>query len=336
VVPRLGTKRRHHFAHYEETGCQGALETALHIAAKSVFMKHDSIKVPDVIVEWKGHTHTMSKAQYVHYSSARTEARFGGTRPDVALSRPSKATPLLVEVYVTHRVDEAKKAKLAAMGYPCIEVDVSTALTIESFDEDELERILIDSEDPRHKRWLCIPNEEQYVRQIQERVRREQAEEQQRKAAAQAAEQRRLTASIRDQRRRQQRIDDARRSRGNAHPYPSKPHTDIHVPHETAFVCPRHVWQDVVFRQWVQREYLRNGRSPGATVDVAQVEISLHEYHAGMVRPDSAFAVWYDPHAVAHAVAEYLDALEALGFVRGLIKPDGLQYHNVYEVLRME
>lgn len=332
VVPALGPQRRHHFRHHVDIDCRGAFETALHLAAKEIVSRHQALMVPDVVVTWEDRSTVVSRAQYVSFSTVRTEAGLGAIRPDIWLTRPNKPTPLLVEVYVTHKVDADKKARLSKMGYPCIEVDVSSALTPESYDPALLERILVHSDDPAHKRWLCIPNEQDYVRQLQEEARREREEEERKRSEVQQAKQRRLAASLAEQRRRQERLDRARALRAKTHPDRPHPLTDIPVPHETAFNCLRAHWQEIVLRQFVERPLFKADNSHAAIVEVASVEQVIHRYHGDIVHQGLAREL--DGHNVAEAVVEYLDELEKRGIVRALHRPARLGHLSVYEVLR--
>lgn len=336
VVPHLCTKKRSHFSHYVDGGgCVGALETALHLAAKRVLRQHEAIMVPDVVIEHQGRSLTVSKAQYVRYSAVRTERELGGTRPDVALIRPSKDTPLLIEVYVTHAVDAQKKTKLAKMAYPCLEVDVVGAFKGDDYDEQELQRILIHSDDSRLKRWVCIPNESDYIAQIEEQIRRDKAEVRQQREAAEAARRRRLEQSAAAARGRHDRIDRARQARGAALPDTFGAHLNIEVAHEFVFSCPRGLWQRTLFRQFVVCGYADNDNQPGAPVDACEAELWLHRHREHLIRRLYGLDEEPSMHFVGIAVSEYFDALERMGFLRSLLRRADMPYHNMYEVIRV-
>ena len=325
VVPRLGLERRHHFAHLTDTDCHGALETALHLVAKEILSRSEVFMVPDAVLEWNGHRHVVSKAQYIRYSDVHTEKSLGGIRPDAALIRPGKPNPLLVEVLVTHKADEVKLRRLKAMGYPCVEVDVSSALSDNSFDPELLEQILLHDASPLLKRWICIPGEDRYVALLKEQVKEEDA-----------ARQRRLTptpAGRRERREREERR--ARRAGRSKGSYPVLPHTNIPVPHENAFIFPRQQWQHVVFYRFIQRVVSRAaaetpGRQP--IIEVGYAELWLHEHYAelisGRVTSESG-----SEHLVALAIVEYLDALAQMGYVEAQLMPEGLPHHHIYGVL---
>lgn len=335
VVPHLCTKKRRHFAHYKPgSNCVGGLESALHLAAKQVLQRHEAIMVPDVVVQAQGRTLTVSKAQYVRYSAARTEKRLGGTRPDVALIRPSKSAPLLVEVYVSHAVDGQKKAKLAKMGYPCLEVDVIGAFRSDSYDEQELERILVHSDDSRLKRWVCIPDEERYVAILENRIREDEAEESRQKEAAEAVRRRLLEQSLADVRRRNARIGQRRQARGGVLPSKHNAHVNIEVAHEMVFSCDRETWQRTLFRQFIVRPYAEYDHLPGAPVDVCEVEAWLHRRRESLLDPDYNLDAQPSDHFVGLAASEYFDALEQMGLLRVIVRRPDMAYHTIYEVLR--
>ncbi|MHB8804616.1 MAG: competence protein CoiA family protein [Coriobacteriia bacterium] len=337
VVPNLCTKKRSHFSHYAESpGCIGALETALHLAAKQVLRRHEAIMVPNVVIEHRGQSHTIRTAQYEDYSTVRTEKSFGGTRPDAALIRPGKDSPLLVEVFVTHAVDAAKKAKLTKMAYPCLEVDVVHAFRGDGYDEEELERILIHSDDAHLKKWVCIPHEDRHIARIEAQIKAAEAEERRQRQASEAARRRRLEQSAAEARRRQERLDSARKARGIVPSDSFGAHVNIEVAHEFVFSCPRGLWQRTLCRQYVGRGYAENDNQPGAPVDVSDAELWLHQHRGHLIRHEYSLDEESNAHFVGLAAAEYFDGLERLGFVRSLLRHEGMLYHNLYEILRAE
>jgi hypothetical protein len=292
--------------------------------------------VPDVVIEHRGRSHTVRAAQHESYSAVRSEKTLGGTRPDVVLVRPGRDTPLLVEVYVTHAVDSAKKAKLAKMAYPCLEVDVTGAFQGDGYDEKQLERILVHSDDASLKRWVCIPHEDRHVARIEAQILAEEAEERRQRQAAEEAHKRRLQRSAAEARERRERIDRARQARGIILPNASGSHIDIEVPHEFVFSCSRREWQRTLFRQCVVRGYAEHDSQPGAPIDVSDVELWLHRRREHLIRREYGLDEEPRLHFVGIAVAEYFDGLERFRFVGSLVRSEGMSYHNLYEVLRVE
>lgn len=125
---KLGNVRIHHFSHSPGRECAGNRESALHALSKEIFAKNDWFMMPEARV-WHGSDSVqVASACYVRYVDVQAECSVGGIRADIALGRTDASKlPFLIEVAVTHFVDEEKHAKLRELDYPCIEIDLSTA-----------------------------------------------------------------------------------------------------------------------------------------------------------------------------------------------------------------
>lgn len=85
---------------------------------------------------------------------------------------------MLVEIKVTHEVDAVKTAKLEALGFPCIEIDLSgtyRSLADGRFDRKGVRKLLIERVG-FEKKWICIPNRRKYEDELRERLRLAQKE----------------------------------------------------------------------------------------------------------------------------------------------------------------
>lgn len=198
LVARVGRVRQRHFAHHSAHECVAADESALHLFAKELFTRHHRLKVPEARV-WldaetmqkvrrrpltEHHSHEflrdevsqhVADACYVEYDEAVLEQTADNRRrPDITLTRSDDGTPLLVEVRVTHAVDEEKEAALKALGTPCLEIDLSAHhVGLDAFDRDGIEQLLIDG--VAEKDWICIPDEATHFAALKERVEEEEA-----------------------------------------------------------------------------------------------------------------------------------------------------------------
>jgi len=150
LVAKKGPKTQHHFAHASGSECAVALETALHIAAKSIFEEHKHITLPPVALVLKGGRRDIPIADMKRYAIDRValEQRMGNIVPDVVATVGGK--PLIVEIRVTHAVDDSKLERIKALGVSAIEVDLSAAPR--SFEREALTTFLVDG--IANKRWL--------------------------------------------------------------------------------------------------------------------------------------------------------------------------------------
>lgn len=139
LIAKQGKIREHHFAHESGEECRHAVETALHRLAKEVLTDIPSIMLPD------GNRHTIG--------SAATEQRFGGQIiPDATISIKGIGI-ILIEITVTHGVDDDKLVKIRKLGKPSLEIDLSS--TPRNITREELKKIIAD--ETTCKQWLYQP-----------------------------------------------------------------------------------------------------------------------------------------------------------------------------------
>lgn len=329
---KLGDVRVHHFSHSPGRECTGNRESALHALSKEVFARNDRFMMPEARVWLGSDSLRVASACYVHYGDVQAEYSVAGIRADIALERAdSSKLPFLIEVAVTHFVDEEKHDKLRQLDYPCIEIDLSTAgLDFHEFDRAELERLLI--HEVNNRTWIRIPGEERYLEELEaaaaERNRKAEAEAQ-RKAAW--AERKRKERAMRVDHILSQEYQAEARARRNAafgeHPTWAWVRRqlglrDDNIPYylnhkvgsEFLFTCHRTIWQSLVFLSWVHNKK-RPGREPD--IPVWYVADNLLERNPELIERDLIYSskeVYRGPRP-AEPITEYLEFLEQVGFV---------------------
>jgi Competence protein CoiA-like family len=128
LVPHLGKVRARHFAHQPGSRCPlTAPETALHLDAKERLLAlcADAFagrRRVGILARCAGCRRTVPQDLAAVGDAAEGEAAVGLLRADV-LVRARGRPVLAFEVRVTHAVDEAKEAALAAAGLPFVEID---------------------------------------------------------------------------------------------------------------------------------------------------------------------------------------------------------------------
>lgn len=112
-------------------------ESPLHWAIKGLLAKTGRIRVPEAIQEVKMTMPDQTVVRRVarvpptvlEILNVRLEQRLPGIVPDVLCTARDPTTglsmELLIEVAVTHRVDESKLKKVAALGLACLELDAT-------------------------------------------------------------------------------------------------------------------------------------------------------------------------------------------------------------------
>lgn len=163
LVAKKGSRRMHHFSHYQVAECESGIETALHLLGKQIIEKTKRLFVPKIPSVEK------SVGKVTEYDEAIEEKRIDGSiKPDVQLRARmdlwGAGRVVNVEIKVSHAVDETKKYKLLELGIPTIEIDLSDVVA--DYTEESIEQIILNGEktkwvySPRAKRyfieeWLC-------------------------------------------------------------------------------------------------------------------------------------------------------------------------------------
>ncbi len=150
------------FAHYASDGCASGFETAVHRAAKQLISSRLELFLPGVLARapelgYRGEAcnrqKLLSPAGLRYLQAVRIEEGLGRIRPDLIVEIEQQ--DVLVEIAVTHFVDDVKLARIQELGVPAVEIDVS-ALREMSF--AALENALFT--DAQKSRWVWHPGRE--------------------------------------------------------------------------------------------------------------------------------------------------------------------------------
>lgn len=121
-------------------------------------------------------------------SQARLEQHLGNIVPDVICQAGESLYlqgEVLVEIAVTHRVDEAKRAKIRARGTPCLELDATRLAGPRKLTVDALRKLVQDS--PEAFKWIYNPRFDEHVEQVRLRLERDHLRREQFKAQEERA-----------------------------------------------------------------------------------------------------------------------------------------------------
>lgn len=161
-----------HFAHAPGQDCAHALETAVHLAAKQLIAERKALRLPAVTYR-NPYTRdalfiTIQAADTIDLDTVHVEVSVEDMRPDLLVVAAGQS--FMVEIAVTHFVDEVKREKLRNQGIPAIEIDAAKLKTAFTF--EALERLLF--EDVYSATWVYHPQiEERHLeakRQYQEQL----------------------------------------------------------------------------------------------------------------------------------------------------------------------
>lgn len=361
---RIGTgKRRPHFSHHKEAcNIASAQQTALHLLAKEILEESHKIMLPAYILDGKTGDFVdydvydfaiekqLMSYKYkgpVNYQFDKVilEERNNDIIPDVLIWDSSNGKKLIIEVAVTHFVDDKKRQKIIEKGISALEIDISQ-LHNREFNRSILKEALINSIDS--KRWIHNTNYEKALLKISERNKEIST------SARKLAEARRLqwekeAEELREQlaekeKKRQQKIQSIKnvlekesysntvatlrndqqvknhfklkrffRSSDKEIPF----FLDIPVTGQIAFTCDRRIWQMELFEFFIYK------RNTGANISIIRIWKWFTTY-AGkkMLNWDliikNDFEIGnkkYRDNLALDAIKQYLSYLGKLGFI---------------------
>jgi len=136
---RQGPQRQHHFAHVGNRDCKGAYETILHMLAKKVLLDTGMLMLPSYTLP--GYPSGLVKLHNIQSEIWDEESHI---RPDVE-GIMENGERLLIEFYVSHRVDGKKLKTIVDKHLKCVEIDLNYQL----LDETELRDFLTKSKEYR-------------------------------------------------------------------------------------------------------------------------------------------------------------------------------------------
>ncbi len=175
LIARQGAKTPH-FAHSSGVDCTLGLETIVHLAAKQLIAKRMELSLPKVhlyIPHFKPVIKkTIHEARLVKLDAVFLEKSIGDMRPDIVAIE--SGNEILIEIAVTHFVDEVKHELIKRRASRTIEIDASSVK--KNLDFAALEILLFGV--PNKSTWLFHPEIECAYQEclIKELANREQEE----------------------------------------------------------------------------------------------------------------------------------------------------------------
>lgn len=170
---RVGNKRINHFQHTSKSDCKNAYETALHYLAKQIILETKTLLVPDINYKLSSYAEAYHAAtrssekkttkKLLHFTKVEIEKSEKQFRPDLKCYVGDKL--LLIEIAVTHFVDNEKLDKVYKNNIPLLEIDLSGIDRL--LHKDKLKEIL----HGKHNKMKWIHNPKIKVRYEAEEVK---------------------------------------------------------------------------------------------------------------------------------------------------------------------
>lgn len=274
---RLGKKNRHHFSHNsEKCSNETATQTALHMLAKEIIAKNGIMLFPAISLEYKNSTYfsyayiqtlpqeiVIKPERLIKCDEVFLERRLSSIVPDIIFT--SQKNSCIIEIAVTHFVDEVKEQKIKALGLPALEIDLSECYR-QNLNRAEIENEIINNSENR--RWIYYPNlenlifkaESEYKKAIDEIEYKKKEDEKERKKQAELLQIQRekYYKNKLKQYRSDSKTNDtikefhfSKNAKDSFIPF----FLDIPIDGEIVFKCDRRIWQAAMFDKFI---YYRN------------------------------------------------------------------------------
>ena len=311
LVAKLGSHNQWHFAHDgAECNLVAAQQTALHMLAKEIIESSKKLLFPGISIKKDDYCNDIEdfrvrakipptieyrKARVVNCDSVSLEKKISSIVPDIIVT--AKGRKCLIEVAVTHFVDEEKEQKIKETGLPLFEIDLSNLYNSEFSREELAEEVLFN---PSNRTWIFNPRyddaerwaKEKYSKIIQlaeEEVKRQDEKESVREKKKQ---QRREIGEkrIKDifELDNYQKTDVALENEEKAAKHLKQLHmkTDIDklpfflnipITGEMVFPCDRRIWQSALFDKFVFNRNSEGENKP--TVHIKRVQTWIKKYN---------------------------------------------------------
>lgn len=194
-----GKINKHHFAHQTDSNCPGGTETLLHLLTKDIIEENRSIYFPTISISPTEFTDFFKDVNYdgstlldkhffgkhIPIKNIKLEKNLGNIKPDLIAEfyYNGQSHELLIEVAVTHFIDEDKADILIKREKNCIEIDMRPLILdiedltlievkneIQDFlnnDKDNFKIInqeIIDIDEEKNKLNLLIKNKSEIIK----------------------------------------------------------------------------------------------------------------------------------------------------------------------------
>ena len=341
------------FAHHNADTCDYATETAIHIKAKEIIEKAKHMIIPSVIADYRGLTKEVSPERKVNFDRVVLERRVQDIIPDILAYKEDR--PLIIEIKITHGIDDIKLEKIENLGISTIEIDLSDMDT--NFDPDFLYNEIILSTE--NKYWVYNTVEEREKVNLKEeylKILKKQQEEERK------AEEKRKWIEKRNEERREGKVERIKQLLDESYqeqlkqewskefykdpiwvkaangmsitPRNIPEHLNLEVPGEIVFGCDRRVWQAYIFYRYVNNK-VKIFKEKTYPISVKRIQQNIKEDFKGRLIYDLAYTKDIEGYQnipdLTEVIYEYLKRLEKFGYLEE--HPSGHPFYAKFEIL---
>lgn len=324
-----------------------ANETALHKMAKQIIAQEKKIYIPckNITVKEAGIKDLPQKvenaipcfelreAHMVEAQSVEVEKHLDDFTPDIVFTMGQRE--LLIEVFVSHRVDEDKRQKIEKYGSAMLEIDLSS-FSGNPISSEKLRDILLGEE--RHRKWIYYPLSAKFIERARsyyentdivkryreecEKKKREELDRKRRNNKIKSLFNEEVYANELKHLRSDEKFLKFYKNNRKSYWFSIKNikeipfFVDIPITGEIIFQCDRRIWQSILFNR-----YIYGRKEDNAKLNVENMfDVLVKEYQI-KVDYDLSFKLdnpLYEDYSIFlrnDVINTYMDYLETLGFI---------------------
>ena len=158
LIARKGNVRIFHFAHQGDSACKYAVESSLHLLSKEIISEAKTFYLPKRRIQLieHGNHFDLEDSKEIVVDRVEIEQYDRNVKPDLIIYSGDKKYH--IEIYVTHKADEAKIEKLKKDNVYSIEIDLSNLG--DDISREQLKQVLLEDNDLKY--WLNNPESNAY------------------------------------------------------------------------------------------------------------------------------------------------------------------------------
>lgn len=143
-----------HFAHQQDSPCphpEYIKQSSIHAMAEQIFLEEKEILLPSVSLRAGNYIAHFFLGGKWQIEEVELEKKVSDFIPDIILKKGDEI--ILVEIYVTHAVDEIKRKKIVEANLPVIEIDLSEFVHDDMTKED----LRLHLRESSRMKWIHLP-----------------------------------------------------------------------------------------------------------------------------------------------------------------------------------
>ncbi len=341
LLAKIGTKNRHHFSHNSDNcSVETTTQTAIHLLAKEIISTKGKLQFPGIFVsysdtkcyDYRYNSKVESffeakKARSVYCDEVHLEKKLESIVPDIIFIKGNYQC--IIEIAVTHFVDDKKSAKIRELNLFALEINLSKYYDSQEFDRNAFEHDIIDN--CNNRKWIHYPAIDElyqkadnyYKGEIDRIMKEELAKEAERKRYAelyQIEQKKKYERKLKQYR--SDEITNASINKLAFYQFTKEKQIpfflDIPIDGEIIFKCDRRIWQCAIFDKFIFNR--------------TTTYLSIFKINQWIINRQNLFKIDWNiikknNYNTYHILEQYLNYLSFLGFISDLYNQEATVLH---------